>query len=99
MIYGTMTRDKHRTAAGIVLILLLLALYPFSVQAGELSELPDALQFELNLPDMSGQQRNLDEFSGKVLLVNFWASWCMPCIEEIPSRQLPVTPRTSVHAG
>jgi thiol-disulfide isomerase/thioredoxin len=75
----------HRTAAGIVLILLVLGLYPLSGPAGELSEVPVALRLELNLPDLSGQQRNLDEFAGKVLLVNFWASWCRPCIEEVPS--------------
>ncbi|MEN8207301.1 MAG: TlpA disulfide reductase family protein [Pseudomonadota bacterium] len=74
----------HRTAAGIVLILLVLGLYPPSGPAGELSEVPVALRLELNLPDLSGQQRNLDEFAGKVLLVNFWASWCRPCIEEVP---------------
>jgi len=84
MIIGTMTRDKHRTAAGIVLILMVLGLYPLSGPAGELSEVAVAQQFELNLPDLSGQQRNLDEFAGKVLLVNFWASWCRPCIEEVP---------------
>ena len=63
---------------------MVLGLYPLSGQAGELSEVPVAQQFELNLPDLSGQQRNLDEFAGKVLLVNFWASWCRPCIEEVP---------------
>ena len=84
MITGTMTRDKQRTVAGIVMILLVLGLYPLSGPAGELSEVPVALRLELNLPDLFGQQRNLDEFSGKVLLVNFWASWCRPCIEEVP---------------
>ena len=77
----------HRTIAGIVLILLVFGFYPLSGPAGELFEVPVALQAELNLPDLSGQSRNLDEFAGKVLLVNFWASWCRPCIEEVPGIQ------------
>ena len=84
MIIGMMIRGMYRTAAGIILILLVLGLYPLSGPAGELSEVPSVLRLELNLPDLSGQQRNLDEFAGKVLLVNFWASWCRPCIEEVP---------------
>jgi peroxiredoxin len=73
--------------AGIFLLLLVPGLYPLSAPAGELLEVPVALRPGLTLPDLSGQQRNLDEFAGKVLLVNFWASWCRPCIEEVPGIQ------------
>ena len=79
-----MRQDKHRSIAGIILILLALGLYPLSGRADELAEVSVARRLELNLPDLSGQQRSLDEFAGKVLLVNFWASWCRPCIEEVP---------------
>ena len=33
----------------------------------------------------SGAKVSLDHFGGKVLLLNFWATWCPPCIQEVPS--------------
>jgi thiol-disulfide isomerase/thioredoxin len=37
------------------------------------------------LPDMDGKPLALEHWRGKVLVVNFWATWCVPCREEIPA--------------
>jgi len=34
--------------------------------------------------NLEGQKRSLSEYQGKILVANFWATWCAPCREEIP---------------
>jgi thiol-disulfide isomerase/thioredoxin len=38
-----------------------------------------------SITTQSGQKVSRDEFGGKLLVLNFWATWCPPCIEEMPS--------------
>lgn len=48
---------------------------------------PDASQtapVDFALKDLSGRARRLTEWRGRPLLLNFWATWCAPCREEIP---------------
>jgi thiol-disulfide isomerase/thioredoxin len=38
----------------------------------------------ITLPDLAGNPQRIDQWRGKVLVVNFWATWCEPCREEMP---------------
>lgn len=40
---------------------------------------------QLSLADPQGKPRSLDQWRGKILVVNFWATWCEPCREEVPA--------------
>jgi thiol-disulfide isomerase/thioredoxin len=39
---------------------------------------------EFALPDMRGELHSLDQYRGQWVVVNYWATWCPPCLEEIP---------------
>ena len=37
-----------------------------------------------SLPDVTGIEQPISNWQGKILIINFWATWCPPCLEEIP---------------
>ncbi len=39
---------------------------------------------DFTLPDMDNKQQNLSDYRGKWVVVNYWATWCPPCLTEIP---------------
>ena len=77
-----------RTAALFRPCLLALALAATPCAAGELEAMQGAPAApRLELEGLDGQLHSLTSHRGQVVLVNFWGTWCPPCVAEMPSLQ------------
>ena len=83
-------RRSSPEALALVLLMLLATLAvaeqpPLGHKMNPVS--PSLAAPEFTLPDMDGEMQSLEDFRGRVVMLNFWATWCPPCRREMPSMQ------------
>src|SRR6266446_6530438 len=94
----------------VVLLLLVLAGAETAVENGAVpGERPRLGEFipssppvpapTVSLVDLAGNTVSLSEFAGRLVLINLWATWCEPCLREMPSLERMQSRRSEEHTS
>ncbi|MEP6960759.1 MAG: TlpA disulfide reductase family protein [Acidobacteriota bacterium] len=78
---------QHKLAWGVLIAGALVVSYEFAPSTAKVDLIEPAKRqaaVELKLKDVNGTEVKLSDYKDKVVLLNFWATWCAPCQVEIP---------------
>jgi peroxiredoxin len=73
-----------RRLAALIIVLAALAVLVYKETHHRLPSLSAGALPDLSFVDLNDKTLNTSDYKGKVLLVNFWAAWCVPCAKEVP---------------
>ena len=68
-----------------LVLILIFVIMSFSVFAAKSNKKDDVKLPNIVLYDQYGKKHNIEEYKGKVVVINFWATWCGYCVEEMPA--------------
>jgi peroxiredoxin len=80
--------DTMKLRIFVSVFVLLISTLAYAVQRELLTRLPEPKPApDFTLEDTQGNTHSLSDYRGKVVILNFWATWCRPCRKEMPSMQ------------
>lgn len=83
-----MTRMTAHTARTLLMLFAISLVTPIAAVAGELRPVKgEVTAGDFIVMDLLGRPMRFSTLAGKVVLLNFWATWCPPCREEMPSME------------
>ena len=78
--------ESVRTFSALIVVLALLGAGPAQAQYFSRADLQSAVD-AFEVVDLQGRHWTASDFKGRIVLIDFWATWCAPCLEQIPELQ------------